>query len=133
MTTTKVSARWTGEKLNYTGIDSKGRTVLMGGEHTSPGQLLLIAVAGCMGMDVISILKKKQQLVTDLEVEITGYQPDEYPRPFQTVEIMFNVKGNNVDPLAVARSIELSETKYCIVGKTLMTEVDLKTSYRVNA
>jgi putative redox protein len=133
MGTTNVSARWTGEDLNYVGTDSKGRQIPMGGDNTSPGQMLLLSLAGCMGMDVVSILKKKRQAITNVQVQVTGHQPDTYPKPFYTVEIAFTVKGDNVDPQAVERAIELSTEKYCIVGQTLQRETELKTSFTVEA
>jgi putative redox protein len=131
MGTTTVSARWTGEALNYLGIDSKGNQVLMGKDHITPSRLLLMALGGCMGMDVLSILQKKRQNVTDVEVEIIGHQNDEHPRSFHTVEIKFNVKGDKVDSKAVARAIELSETKYCIVSHTLQSNVEIETAFEI--
>lgn len=131
MGTTNVSARWTGEDLNYVGTDSKGNQISMGGDNTSPSQMLLLGLAGCMGMDVVSVLQKKRQAITDVQVQVTGHQPDTYPKPYHTVEITFTVKGDNVDPKAVARAIELSSEKYCIVGQTLKREVEVKTSFAV--
>jgi putative redox protein len=132
MGTVKVSACWTGEGLNYVGTDSKGNQIEMGGEHISPGQMLLLGVAGCMGMDVASVLQKKRQAVTGIEVQVTGYQPDEYPKPFHTVELAFTIKGE-VNPKAVERAIELSRDKYCLVGQTLQQKTELKTSFTVEA
>ncbi|HEX9924139.1 MAG TPA: OsmC family protein [Anaerolineae bacterium] len=131
MATTNVSARWTGEALNYVGTDTKGNQIPIGGKNVSPGQMLLLALASCTGMDIVSILQKKRQQVTDVEVQITAHQPDEYPRPYQVIELNFIVKGEQIDPKAVARAIELSEQKYCVVGQSLETEVQLKTSFEV--
>jgi len=131
MGTVKVSARWTGEELNYIGTDTKGNQILMGGNNVSPSQLMLLGAAGCMGMDIVSILQKKRQEVTGVEVQVTGYQPDEYPKPYHTVELAFTVRGESVDPAAVERAIELSRDKYCVVGQTLQHQVELKTSFRV--
>ena len=127
----KVSARWTGEELNYIGADTKGNQIPMGGNNVSPSQMLLLGAAGCMGMDIVSILQKKRQQVTGIEVQVTGYQPDEYPKPYHTIELAFTVWGENVDPVAVERAIELSRDKYCVVGQTLQRQVELKTSFRV--
>ena len=133
MGTINVSAQWTGEGLDYVGTDSKGNQILIGKENISPSQMLLLGAAGCMGMDVISVLQKKRQAVTGIEVQVTGHQPDEYPKPFQIIELAFTVKGDNVDPKAVERAIELSRDKYCVVGQTLQTEAKLKTSFSVEA
>ena len=131
MGTKQISARWTGEGLNYIGIDSKGNEIGMGGNDPSPSEMLLMGAAGCMGMDIVSVLQKKRQDVESIDVEVTGHQPDDYPKPFQIVELAFTVKGNNVDPKAVERAIALSRDKYCVVGQTLQNVVELKTSFTV--
>ena len=132
MGTTNISARWTGEALNFAGSDSKGKTIQMGGkEGFPPTQMMLLGLAGCMGMDVLSILQKKRQEVTDVEIQVTGHNPDDYPKPYHTVEIAFTVHGNEIDPKAVERAIELSMKKYCIVGQTLQHETELKTSFTI--
>jgi putative redox protein len=130
MGTIKASARWTGEGLKYVGTDSKGNQIPMGGDNISPTQMLLLGAAGCMGMDVASVLQKKRQPVTGLEVQVIGHQPDGYPKPFHTIELAFTIKGE-VDPKAVAQAIELSRDKYCVVGQTLQRKAELKTSFTV--
>jgi putative redox protein len=131
MGTKQISARWTGEGLHYIGVDSKGNQVPMGGNNPSPSEMMLIGAAGCMGMDIVSVLGKKRQDIKSIDVQVTGYQPDDYPKPFQVVELAFTVKGNNVDPKAVERAISLSRDKYCVVGQTLQNVVELKTSFTV--
>ncbi len=131
MAMTQISARWTGEALNFTGQDSRGNEVLMGKGAMSPTKMMLMGLAGCMGMDVLSILQKKKQDVTEVTVEVIGHVPDNYPKGYHTVELSFNVKGNNVKPEAIARSIDLSVTKYCIVGQTLQQNVDIQTTFTI--
>ncbi|MBI1877908.1 MAG: OsmC family protein [Chloroflexi bacterium] len=131
MGTVNASARWTGEKLDFIGASYKGHQIPMGGENVSPTQLLLLGLAGCTGMDVVSILQKKRLAVTDVQVQITAHQPDDYPKPYHTIEIKYIVKGDNIDPKAVERAIELSKEKYCIVSQTLQHQVKLKTSFEV--
>ncbi len=133
MGTINVSACWTGKGLNYIGTDVKGNQIPMGGDNVSPSQMMLLGLAGCTGMDVVSILKKKRQNVTGVKVQVTGHQPDQYPKPYQVVELKFIVKGDNLDPKAVARSIQLSEEKYCVVGQTLQNQVEIKTSFEIEA
>jgi putative redox protein len=133
MRTINVSAQWTGESLGFVGTDSQGRQVSMGGEHTGPGQLLLLALSGCTGMDVLSILQKKRQRVEDVQVFITAHQEEEYPRPYHTIEIKFKVTGQDIDPKAVTRAIELSTKKYCVVGQTLHQSSKITTSFEIEA
>ncbi len=131
MRKTEISARWTGEKLNYVGIDSKGNEIKMGGDNVSPSQMILLGWAGCMGMDVISILQKKRQKITDVQIKVIGQQPNQYPRPIQHAEIALTVIGEDIDSKAVERAIDLSANKYCIVGQTLQNPVTLTTSFTV--
>ena len=131
MGTVNASARWTGEQLNFMGTSYKGHQIPMGGENISPSQMLLLGLAGCTGMDVVSILQKKRQAIKDVQVQITAHQPDEYPKPYHTIEVKYIVKGDNIDPTSVERAIALSAEKYCIVSQTLQRKVELKTSFVV--
>ena len=86
-----------------------------------PLRFLLFGIAGCTAMDVISILRKKRQRVSGLEVEARGSRVDEHPKVYGAIEVIYRVRGKDIDPGAVARAIELSETRYCpavaMVGK----------------
>jgi len=124
--------------LAFEGTGASGLTVRFdstaeegGGTGFSPMELTLLSHAACMSMDVISILRKKRQDVTGIEVHTHGVRTDDYPRVFTDITVEFVVRGRNVDPQAVARSIELSETKYCSVGGMLNKSVNIKTVYRV--
>lgn len=97
----------------------------------SPMELLLLALGGCTGVDVISILKKKRQHVTDYRIEVSGERRDEFPRSFTRLMIKHIVQGHGVTEQAVARAIELSETKYCSVAATLRGGVEIVTSYEI--
>ena len=102
-----------------------------GGTGFTPMELVLLSQAACTAMDVISILKKKRQDVTSFEVRAHGLRADDHPRVFTDITLEFIVRGHSVDPEAVARSIELSETKYCSVGGMLKKTANIKTTYRV--
>lgn len=94
-----------------------------GGENHGPTPLeaFLSALAACTAMDVISILQKKQQIITAYRIEIDGVRGPEgqFPRPYKSITVRHIVSGENVDPAAVARSVQLSEEKYCAVLATL--------------
>jgi putative redox protein len=97
----------------------------------TPVELLLIALGGCTAVDVISILKKKREQVTDYRVEVRGQRRDEHPRAFTRMEVRHIVRGCNVSEKAVASAIELSETKYCSVAATLRPGVEIVTTYEI--
>jgi len=96
-----------------------------------PTDLLLVALAGCTGMDVISILKKKRQPVTGFEVHTRGVQATDPPNVYTKIQVEYVVRGEGVDPAAVARAIELSEGKYCSVSAMLKKTAELTTTYRL--
>jgi putative redox protein len=111
-------------------------TTAASGGHDSavrPSELLLIGLAGCTGMDVISILRKKRQPVTGLEVVVRAEHAPEHPKRFTTMAVEYRVRGNGVDPAAVRRAIELSESTYCSVGSTLRETVEITSSFTILA
>ena len=97
----------------------------------TPMELLLIALGGCTGVDVISILKKKRQHVTDYRIEVSGERRDEFPRSFTRLMVKHIVRGHGVSEQAVASAIELSDTKYCSVAATLRGSAEIVTSYEI--
>jgi putative redox protein len=100
-------------------------------EAAKPTDLLLVALAGCTGMDVISILKKKRQPVTGFEVHTRGVQASNPPNVYTEIHIEYVVRGEGVDPEAVERAIELSEGKYCSVSAMLKKTAEITTSYKI--
>jgi putative redox protein len=104
-----------------------------GGENTGPTpmELLLMSLAGCTGMDVISILRKQRQVVTGYEVRVHGIRADQHPKVYVDIEIEHVVTGHQIDPAALNRAIELSETKYCSVSRTMSSTAKINASYRI--
>ena len=78
-----------------------------------PLQLFAIGLVGCTGMDVISILTKKKQQVTEFEVSAEIERAEEHPKVFTKILITYKVTGKEIDRAAVERAVELSETRYC--------------------
>ena len=97
----------------------------------SPVELLLIALGGCTAVDVVSILKKKRERVTDYRVEVRGTRREEHPRAWTRMEVRHVVRGRGISERAVAQAVELSETKYCSVAATLRPGVEIVTSYEI--
>jgi putative redox protein len=96
-----------------------------------PLDLMLVSLASCTAMDVISILRKKQQVVSGMEVLVRAERATEYPKVFTHIWLTFVVTGRNVEPEAVRRSIELSMTRYCPAAAMLQQVVPIETDYRV--
>ena len=97
----------------------------------TPMEMLLVSVAGCTAADVISILLKKRQDVTDYKVEITGTRREEHPRAFIAFHIHHIVHGRSVSEKAVADAIRLSDTTYCSVAATVRPTAEISTSHEI--
>lgn len=97
----------------------------------TPMELLLVALGSCTAVDVVSILRKKRQEVTDYRVEVRGERRAEHPRSFKRMEVHHIVTGRNVSEQSVAQAIELSEQKYCSVAATLRPTAAIVSSYEI--
>jgi putative redox protein len=125
--------------MQFTGKATSGHTLTMDADETAGGsntgfrpmELLLVGFGGCSGMDVISILRKKRQHVTGLEINVKGEKTDTNPKIYKEVHIEYVVKGKGVEKEAVERAIALSLEKYCSVGATLAKAGTITHSYRI--
>jgi putative redox protein len=94
-------------------------------------ELLLLALGGCTGVDVISILQKKRQHVTDYRIEVSSERREEHPRACTRMFVKHIVRGRGVSEKAVADAVELSDQKYCSVAATLRGTAEIITSYEI--
>jgi putative redox protein len=125
--------------MRFSGTADSGHTLVLdaaeaaGGENAGfrPTELLLISLAGCTAMDVISILRKKRQDVTGLEVRTDGNRSEGHPKVYTDIAIEYIVSGRGIDPAAVERAIELSTETYCTVEAMLKKAATITTSYRI--
>ena len=118
----RLIARWS-SGLDFTCTSEDGISVPMGGPDNPdafrPAALVLAGLAGCTGMDAISIMVKKRLSILSYTVEAVGTQRDEHPKFFTHIVVDHVIEGTSVDDTAVARAIELSARKYCVVGANL--------------
>ncbi len=131
----KAVVRYAGDDM-FLGTPPSGHTqaIDVKGDRASaisPLEMLLVSVAACTAADIISILEKKRQDVTDYRVEIEGDRRDEYPRSFTTFRINHIVHGRGVSEKALSDAIELSDTKYCSVAATVRPTATIITSYQI--
>jgi putative redox protein len=114
-----LSFSGTGETSGFT--VALGAEPAVGGENDGfrPSELILVGLAGCTAMDVISILEKKRQQVSAFEVKAHGERAPSHPMKFTSFLVEYVVTGKDIDSAAVERAVELSETKYCTVMATL--------------
>ena len=125
----KARVKWV-ENAMFVGQSGSGHSVVMDGPAESGGQnlgirpmeMLIIGMGGCTAFDVVHILKKSRQNVTDCIVDITADRVDEEPKVFSKIHIHFTVEGEQLKDKQVQRAVELSAEKYCsasiMLGKT---------------
>lgn len=125
--------------MTFTGSADSGFTLPLGTDPSvggdndgfRPMELLVIGLAGCTAMDVISILRKKRQDVTGFEVTVDTERADEHPKVVTAFAIRYIVRGRAVDPRAVERAIELSRDTYCPAQAMLSKAAPITVSYEV--
>lgn len=125
------------QRMHFTGTADTGFEVVMdsdnsvGGDDTGPRpmELILIGLCGCTAMDVISILRKKRQAVSNLEVKAHADRAHTHPKVFTDIKLDYVVRGKLVDPKAVERAIQLSADRYCPAQAMLGQVTNMKTSY----
>jgi len=117
-----IHVRWS-TGLDFRATSEDGASVTMGGPESTtsfrPAALVLAGLAGCTGMDAISIMAKKRLQIDRYEIEAVGQQRDEHPRFFTSIVVTHVLEGTSIDDAAVARAVELSARKYCVVGANL--------------
>jgi putative redox protein len=130
------SALYEGSGLRFTVHTGSGHDIVVdnaeGNAGPRPVELLLAGQVGCTGMDVISILQKKRQVVTRYEVSVSAEQRDGQPAVFTRADVVHIVEGPTVDEASVRRAIKLSATKYCSVAAMLSAgTVEIHHRYRL--
>jgi putative redox protein len=134
----EAKMKWTGG-LKFEGLSAFGHNIAIdlakksGGNEDGykPTELVLFSLAGCTGIDVVKILEKMRQEVTGVEVEVKGYQPDNYPKPYNKIEVRYILRGKNLDPRKVEQAINLSEDKYCMVSLSLKGVARINSSFEI--
>jgi putative redox protein len=125
--------------LHFTGVADSGHEVVLDGSPSVGGtdrgsrplELMLMSLAGCTGMDVISILRKKRQEVTGFEVRTHAEQAEGHPHVYTAVFVTYLITGHNIDPKAVERAIDLSVNAYCPAQAMLAKAVPIQHTYEI--
>ena len=98
---------------------------------THPMELVLLALGGCTGADVVSILEKKRVPLKGFEINIDAERADSYPMVYTKIHLEYVFYGKNIDPKHVERAIALSQEKYCSVSAMLKPSVPITSSYKI--
>ncbi len=138
-----VAIKWTGEGSKmFIGRDSFGHVLLSGSwpnddpnwqewKALKPSDLLLLSLGSCSGYDVVMILNKQRQNLTNLSIRIDGKQNPEPPYEFTDIHLHYIVEGGSLDANKVAQAITLSEEKYCSVAATIRGVAKLSHSFEI--
>lgn len=138
MGTVKAKLTYT-NGLQFVGQADSGHAIVLdsdssvGGQNTGlrPMELLAIGLGGCSGMDVASILKKKKEKLTALEVYVEGRKAEDHPQKYTNMHIDFVVRGRDLSEEAVKKAVQLSMEKYCSVKATLEGTASITFNYRI--
>jgi putative redox protein len=126
----ECTVRWQPHGMSFIAETGSGHIVAMDGAPEAGGhnlaarplELLLAGAGGCTSFDVVSILKKARQDVTDCAVQLTAERAEADPKVFTRIDLHFVVTGRGLKPEAVERAVKLSAEKYCsasiMLGKT---------------
>jgi len=133
----KARVKWV-EDVCFMGETESGHAVIMdaspevGGRNLGmrPMEMLLVGMGGCSSIDVVTILKKSRQPITDCVAEITAERADEIPKVFRKIHVHFVVTGKGLNPVQVERAVNLSAEKYCsasiMLGKAAQMSHDFE-------
>ena len=130
----EITAAWKNE-MAFVGQDSTGATLQMGTLDGKPGfspmHLLLIALAGCTGEDIVSILQKKRLALSGMQVRVRAKRASDYPKIWTDIHLTYLVWGEDIKPKDVEQAIQLSEDKYCSVGLMLGKVARISSEYHL--
>lgn len=134
----KARVKWV-EQATFLGESASGHAVVMDGPPESGGrdlgirpmEMVLLGMGGCTAFDVVMILKKARQPVTDCVVEMEAERATSEPRVFTRIHVHFVVTGSGLSDKQVARAVELSAEKYCSASIMLGKAVDISHGYEI--
>lgn len=120
MATNKVTTHWKGN-MQFESDNPNGKTVLMDtspehGGHSSglsPKAMMLSSLAGCSGLDVVSILDKMKVTLSDFRIDVEAELTDEHPKYYNKVTMVYHVYGDDLDEKKIQKAVDLSVEKYC--------------------
>jgi putative redox protein len=120
----------------FIGISPGGHALVMetNGDRRAaptPVELLLLALGGCMGSDIVDILRKKRERISEYRIEVRGERRGDFPRSWKTICLHHVIKGDSVSDASVKQAIDLSNTKYCSVAATLRPTAEISITYEI--
>jgi putative redox protein len=132
----KAKVSWL-SNMTFVGQSESGHAVTLDGDNpgqgASPMEMVLMSVATCSAIDVVSILEKAKQNFVNVDVEISAERAESVPKVFTNIHLNFIVTGESVGEKHVARAVSLSADKYCSVAKMLEASVNITHGFEILA
>ena len=134
----KARVKWL-DHMTFVGESESGHSVVMDGPPAAGGrnlgirpmEMILLGLGGCSSFDVVSILKKTRQNITNCQVEITAERAETDPKVYTKIHAHFVVEGKGLNEKQVAKAVSLSADKYCSVSIMLAATVDITHDYEI--
>ena len=134
----RATVKWL-DGVAFVGESGSGHAMVIdgappaGGRNIGPRPLeaMLIGLGACSAFDVVTILRKARQSVTDCRVELEAERADAVPAVFTKIRMVFMVRGKELRETAVRRAVDLSAEKYCSATAMLRTSVEITHEYRI--
>lgn len=132
-----VEVEWSAP-MRFVGRSPKGGVAIMesggtGAAGPSPMETVLMALAGCSGVDVVGILEKMRVPLQQLRIEVDAERADEHPRVFRTIRVRYVARGDGLTAEQLERAVNLSVDKYCSVAAMLRQSAELSTEVLVES
>ena len=137
MSSTKIHIDWQGDMSFETELDGHklvlDATPEVGGGNKGPRPkpLMLVALAGCTGMDVVSILKKMRVELAGLRIWVEAEKTEEHPKQYSSMKVIYEFKGKDLPKDKLEKAVNLSEERYCGVSAVYRKAIPVSTEIRV--
>lgn len=134
----KATVKWL-DHMSFVGESGSGHSVVMdgapevGGRNMGvrPMEMVLLGLGGCTSFDIVLILKRQRQAVTDCQVEVEAERASEAPKVFTRIHVHYIVKGRGLDAKKVARAVKMTAEKYCSVSIMLSASVEMSHDFEI--
>ncbi|HEB82168.1 MAG TPA: OsmC family protein [Gammaproteobacteria bacterium] len=134
----KAVVKWL-DNMSFVGESESGHSVVMDGPPESGGrnlgvrpmEMVLLGMGGCTAFDVVLILQRQRQAISDCHVELSAERAQNVPKVFTKIHVHYVVRGSNLDEKKVARAVSMTADKYCSVSIMLAASVDISHDYEI--
>jgi len=134
----KAVVKWL-DNMSFVGESESGHSVVMDGPPESGGrnlgvrpmEMVLLGMGGCTAFDVVLILKRQRQDITDCQVELSAERAEDTPKVFTKIHVHYMVTGKNLDEKKVARAVDMTADKYCSVSIMLAQSADVTHDFEI--